>query len=165
MKNYNIWKIEGYKGFNDFDGRDNYNFCKTMIFDKEFSKKDIEEIIIAKYSKNNRVVVAEATLSEESSNNWDYNEMLKEKYLPLINKFIAKLEMSDEDLELDFIGTGLAPYHLWKILEELGYKNIDLDSNGWEQDFWIKFTKKGYKTILITACGMTQEVKISNDAE
>lgn len=92
-------------------------------------------------------------------NRWDYNIELKEKYLPEILEYLKKLGKA-EDVELELTGSGLAPYHLWKILEELGYTDNDIDDNGWEQDFWITLTKTNAPGVVIEACGMTQEVRL-----
>lgn len=93
---------------------------------------------------------------------WILTDEIAEKYVPLINNFIK-----DEDVEeIDLTGTDLSPYQLWKILEDkLGYKENDIDNNGWEQDFWIEFNKKEneYFNLVIDAQGMTFSLKLYKD--
>jgi hypothetical protein len=97
-------------------------------------------------------------------NRWNYIPEIKEKYLPSILEFIEKLKINDETQPvLDLTRSGLAPYHLWKILEELGYENDDIDDNGWEQDFWVTMKKDNAPTIIIRGCGMTFEVSLTRE--
>lgn len=96
----------------------------------------------------------------KEENRWEYNQEIKEKYLPKILLFISNLE-KDIYEDLDLTNSGLAPYHVWKILEELGYENTNMVENGWEQDFWIEMAKENVKTITIRCCGMTHEIELT----
>ena len=40
----NIWNIEGYKGFDDYDGVDDNNFSFKVAMDSRFAQEEIEEI-------------------------------------------------------------------------------------------------------------------------
>lgn len=52
-------------------------------------------------------------------------------------------------------------------MEEFGYKDTNMDRNGWELDFWIYMKRADNKTfastcenLVIAGCGMTFELKI-----
>ena len=99
-------------------------------------------------------------------NRWKLTEELKNEYLPVIKNFINKLESIDPEesrnyLKKDFSDTKLNPSKLKELLEILGYEETDMDTNGWEWDFWITMSKEGYKDISINGCGMTFELLLS----
>lgn len=62
-----IWKIDGYKGNNGYDNRDDYNAHYTVALDARFSRDDVIEIFLNRYNKKYREVVFEATLIEEKT--------------------------------------------------------------------------------------------------
>ena len=73
--------------------------------------------------------------------------------------------MNNEELGVDFYQSGLCPYHLRLLMEELGYEVINSDDNGWELDFWIDMKRKdekvfpsGCERMVIRGCGMTFEL-------
>ena len=41
----NIWRITGYKGWNDYDGPADDNTDLEIIFDSRFKKEDVETIM------------------------------------------------------------------------------------------------------------------------
>ena len=53
---YNIWKIEGYVGNNDYDNPNDYNIHKEIVADFFFTKEDVIDIFCKKF-KNYRTVV------------------------------------------------------------------------------------------------------------
>lgn len=57
----------------------------------------------------------------------------------------------------DLSVTSLVPYTLMQLVKELGYTNYELDENGWEQDFWMRFPQKDGDDfrLVIEAQGMT----------
>lgn len=61
----NIWNIEGYKGFDDYDGVDDNNFSFKVAMDSRFTQEEIEEIFLNRYAKKYRNVSLKATLVEE----------------------------------------------------------------------------------------------------
>jgi hypothetical protein len=97
------------------------------------------------------------------------------EFSPTVSEFIARLEAKkstnhgeqdqsgfgrfrsedDDELQLDLSNTKVNPYTLWKMLERMGYQKTKFDSNGWEFDFWITFTKAGYKPLLVWGTGIT----------
>lgn len=53
-----------------------------------------------------------------------------------IIEWIGKADR-EEILDLSFERTSL--YQVGKILEKLGYQNIDMSENGWEMDYWWEY--------------------------
>lgn len=108
-------------------------------------------------------------------NRWELIKEVKEKYTPIIEEFLNKIEnMSTEEIEnsenevftIEFSDTELRPYTLLKLMEEFGYKEIEFNNNGWELDFWIRMSKECNKItdkICIEGCGMTFELKLTID--
>jgi len=43
------------------------------------------------------------------------------------------------------------PTEVTEYMESLGYEH-EMDSNGWQQDFWITYTKKGAPTYMYSGC-------------
>lgn len=63
--------------------------------------------------------------------------------------------------QLDLTDLHVAPYHVWSLFKnEFGYTDEDIDSNGWQQDFWIVLTQEDYPTVIVGATGMTHEVNL-----
>lgn len=94
-------------------------------------------------------------------NKYQLTDEVKEKFTPTVKEFISKIEaqeFADEILELT--DTELNAYTLWMLLEELGYEKDDIDTNGWEMDFWITMIKDGCKDICIEGTGITFELKL-----
>ncbi|MUG45507.1 hypothetical protein [Paenibacillus woosongensis] len=99
------------------------------------------------------------------ANRYTLTEKIREKYTPIVQEFIQKLEDSnpkDTDilLEVDFSDTELNPYTLGELLEELGYERGDQQENGWQLNFWIPYTKQGCKAIQVDGTGITFELKL-----
>ena len=65
-----------------------------------------------------------------------------------------------EDLEFSLVGTGLNPCKTTKILEELGYTQGSFDTNGWEGETWITFTKDGDRSIVLYYEGWDFDIKL-----
>ncbi|EJW13952.1 hypothetical protein M5X02_30715 [Paenibacillus alvei] len=98
-------------------------------------------------------------------NRWLLTEEVKQKYTPIIQGFIDKLEAMNPDeqedlLEINLSDTGLNPYTLQELLESLGYEKTDFDDNGWQMDFWITMEKNGCKSIVIEGTGIIFELKL-----
>lgn len=98
-------------------------------------------------------------------NRYKLTNEIKEKYLPIVDKFIDKVEASDdladEEYTIDFSDTELNPYRLIEIMKELGYKEGNLNENGWQWDFSVEFTKENSKSITVWGCGITFELNLS----
>lgn len=50
----------------------------------------------------------------------------------------------------EYDGESVAPSQIKDYMEAQGWECGDLDTNGWEYDWWLNFTKGGKK---LTACG------------
>ena len=86
-------------------------------------------------------------------NRWQLTDEIKEKFVPILKEYLNKMETMPEEVfeeetyDLDLSDTGINPYQLWQLLEtEFGYEEIDIDENGWEQDFWIKMQRTDGRT-------------------
>lgn len=92
---------------------------------------------------------------------WQLADEVRNKFTPIVKEFINKVESEEfpEDI-LQLTDTELNPYALWKLLEELGYEEVNTDRNGWQMDFWITFKKEGFKTLTIEGTGITFEFKL-----
>lgn len=56
-----LWKITGYKGRDDWDGPQDNNMRFTVVMDARFSKEDVQDIFLNRFSKKHRSVVVDAT--------------------------------------------------------------------------------------------------------
>ena len=96
------------------------------------------------------------------TNRYNTTEEQKQKFIPIIQEFINRIESASEDevysIQLNLTDQGINPYQIWSLLNDLGYEDDYVDHNGWELDFWIKFEKEGFKTITMTGTGITFEV-------
>lgn len=113
----------------------------------------------------------------ERKNRWLLTEEVREKYKPIISKFLEKMyNATDEEIDMwdseeftiDFSDTELRPYTLKVLLEEeFGYTKYEFDNNGWELDFMIDLSKPGCyynstaEKLAVYGCGMTFELKLS----
>ena len=61
----NMWRISGYKGFDNYDGPSDDNMHFDVFLDSRFNKEDVEEIFLNRFSKKHRTVALEATLVRE----------------------------------------------------------------------------------------------------
>lgn len=62
----NIWKVAGYKGFDDYDGPEDNNFSFEAAFDARLTKEEVENFFFERYAKRKyRNVVLRAELVSE----------------------------------------------------------------------------------------------------
>lgn len=96
---------------------------------------------------------------------------MREEYFPVVTQFIADLETNtvredgDDGPLLDLTNTKMNPYTLGIMLQSMGYKKKDFQSNGWEFDFWIKYSKEGCKPLLVWGTGITFNLWLQEDSE
>lgn len=64
-KKYNVWHIEAYAGWNDYDGPEDCNFIKDVVFDKIFTKQNVIDMWCALHEDAREVAVAKVYLVEE----------------------------------------------------------------------------------------------------
>lgn len=99
-------------------------------------------------------------------NKWKATKEQKEKFIPMIEKFVQRMEKNPDTKEcIDFYNRGISPSQLKDILEnDLGFKQVDFDRNGWDWDFWITMRKDGID-YMIYGTGMTFEMafKLADD--
>lgn len=94
-----------------------------------------------------------------TENRWNPTKEQKEKFIPMIQKFIENSNKNPDTKEcIDFYNQGISPSQLKDILEnDLGFKEIEFDENGLEWDFWIRMRKSGVDYV-IAGTGMTFEM-------
>ena len=56
-----MWRITGYKGFDNYDGPSDNNMCFEVLMDARFKKEEVEEIFLNRFSKKHRTVALSAT--------------------------------------------------------------------------------------------------------
>jgi hypothetical protein len=109
-------------------------------------------------------------------NRWILSDEVKEKYKPIIQQWLNKMEkltkdeidkMDNKEFCIELSDTELRPYTLLELMHELKYGEDEFDDNGWELDFWINIVKKGKyypsgcEKLCIHGCGMTFELNLS----
>ena len=60
----NVWRITGYKGYDNYDGSDDNNTDIICPMDARLTKEMVEEFFCNYYSKKHRVVVLSAKCVE-----------------------------------------------------------------------------------------------------
>ena len=85
----------------------------------------------------------------KDKNRWVLDEETEAKIKAMIVAHIdkiAKYELKTDDndsrwdVSLDLSGiSGVGPYHVKHIIEDLGYKEDSFDDNGWQMDYWFHF--------------------------
>ena len=92
---------------------------------------------------------------------WKLRDWEEEYWLHKMGSYIQtlfrgknKINLTQEDIN---------PYQVREILEELGWEqNDDTDTNGWEQDMWMRFSNPHYPyRLIVFSCGMTFQLEIS----
>ena len=59
--------------------------------------------------------------------------------LPKTLDIIGWIGKADREEILDLSFERISLYQVGKILEKLGYQNIDMSENGWEMDYWWEY--------------------------
>lgn len=92
---------------------------------------------------------------------WSLTTEEEKYFIPLFKYMIDELTCGRRE-EFDLSGKGISPWQAQKIIEDLGYKSLPIDFNGWEQDTWFHFENTN---IYLYSCGMTFELKIMRKEE
>lgn len=94
-----------------------------------------------------------------AENRWNPTQEQKDKFIPMIKEFMEKVKKNPDTKEcIDFYNQGISPSQLKDILEnDLGFEEVDFDTNGWQWDFWITMRKDGVD-YMIAGTGMTFEM-------
>lgn len=64
----NYWEVKGYRGFSDYDGPEDNNFNTVVAVDARFTKDDVLDMMMKKFSEKHRVVVLSAKLVKTVEN-------------------------------------------------------------------------------------------------
>lgn len=64
-KAYNIWHLDAYYGWDDYDGPMDCNYHNDIIMDKRFSKEDVITAWMAIHSESRVTAVSKCTLVKE----------------------------------------------------------------------------------------------------
>lgn len=89
------------------------------------------------------------------TNHYQLSEKDHDLYMPKILNMIEEVKHNlDEDRGLNFDATPLNPYILGTLLEAAGYAQADFDTNGWELDFWITYTKEDWPDLRVHGSGL-----------
>lgn len=88
-------------------------------------------------------------------NRWDPTKEQREKFVPMIQDFMKRMEKNPDVNEcIDFYNRGISPSQLKDILEnDLGFEEVDFNTNGYQWDFWITMRKNGID-YMIAGSGM-----------
>lgn len=92
-------------------------------------------------------------------NRWNATQEQKDKFIPMVKEFIEKAKNNPDTKEcIDFSDKGISPSQLKDIFEnDLGFEEVDFDTNGWQWDFWITMRKDGVD-YMIAGTGMSFEM-------
>ena len=109
---------------------------------------------------------------------YDIDKEVRNKYVTIIGKFFNEVDskttediesMKDDSFVLPLSDTELNPYTLQKILElDFGFGDSDMDTNGWEMDFWIYLYRKTEgltNKVCIQGTGITFELNLNISVE
>ena len=91
------------------------------------------------------------------SNPYVLEDARKKRFIKIVDMLIN----SDDVHEVDLTGTGVNFYTLGEILEELGYEKGDYDTNGWQIDLDITYTKEGCESLVVHGTALVFEIKLS----
>ena len=83
-----------------------------------------------------------------------------DRVMPFVRGVIHELEVGNAtNIELSLLNLG--PCQFMDVFDKLGYdRDDDWDTNGWEQDTWYYFSKKGSKKLSMYYCGYTGEISL-----
>lgn len=77
------------------------------------------------------------------------------RVMPFVRGVIHELEVGNAtNIELSLLNLG--PRQFMDVFDKLGYDRDD----GWEQDTWYYFSKKGSKKLSMYYCGYTGEISL-----
>lgn len=105
----------------------------------EYTKDQTIEML----QKQFRDVSSEATYSLGNQ----ARDIMQKLYDYLVKK-------NDYETVIDLFSAHITAGQAFDFLEELGYKHEEMDTNGWELDYWVVFTKEGSRPIIISGSGI-----------
>lgn len=105
-------------------------------------------------------------------NKYNLPDSLVEHYKKLFEDFIAQLKAAQaanerpEFQSLDLREEGITPAQAIALLEdEFGYEMFEMDTNGWELDFWIRMLHPDLPNIIVAGTGLTFESELRGASE
>lgn len=92
---------------------------------------------------------------------WNLRDWEEEHWSRKMTSYIQTLFRGKN--KIDLTKEDINPYQVWNILETLGWeREDDIDTNGWEQDMWMRFYNPHYPyRIVVFSCGMTFQLEMS----
>lgn len=90
-------------------------------------------------------------------NRWALNPSEEERYEEILSDFLSE---RDFDATIDLSDLNFSPSRLENFLKDKGYSAGNYETNGWEMDFFVEFTKENCTTIMMEGCLMTYELTI-----
>ena len=94
---------------------------------------------------------------------WALRDWEKDYLCYTLKSQIDVLSKKETYEEIDFTPCNINPYQLQVILDQLGWQELDVDTNGWEQDRWAYFEHPELypgRRLVVFSCGITFELKI-----
>jgi hypothetical protein len=67
---YNIWHIELYHGWSDYDGPNDCNVNKDIIMDADFSRDQVMDMLVGLYSEDRNVEINKCELVKGNQKLW-----------------------------------------------------------------------------------------------
>lgn len=67
---YNIWHIELYHGWSDYDGPEDCNVNKDIIMDSEFTKEQVQDMLVSIYPDDMTVEFHKCELIKSNQKLW-----------------------------------------------------------------------------------------------
>ncbi len=80
-----------------------------------------------------------------------------------IEDFLKELGVNPEAPQKSLTGSGW--YFPEQVLRKYGYERLDFDTNGWDYDYWVYFTKDGSPKLCVSGCGHTGSAAIGVDPD
>lgn len=90
---------------------------------------------------------------------WNLREWETEYWRSFFERKIEDLKAGYSE-KIDLTKEDLCPENVISILNLLGYEDYDYDTNGWEQDAWISFSKENEDTLMLYYCGSTFRMEL-----
>lgn len=89
---------------------------------------------------------------------WNLREWETEYWRSFFERKIIELKAGF--YKIDLTKEDLCPENVIDILNLLGYEDYNTDTNCWEQDTWILFSKENEDTLILYYCGRTFRMEL-----
>lgn len=111
---------------------------------------------------------------------WRLTDEIRKEYKPIFEEWLNRLEsiaekeadeLENHELGLNLTDMKISPWQTRELLLELGFTEgsdgDELQSNGWQMDFWLKLIAPDDRKfcgdaqiLIISGCAMTFELKL-----